>query len=84
MALEYKLMDAIESGDDTIETLILEKPSQAKLEDAGLDYVEMTKAKGLRCLLVASCTNAVEPQIMNMSIDDVLYAGTMCKEAFFR
>ena len=79
---EYKLQTPIVLGEETIEVLKLEDPSQEKLELYDYDYADQTKAKGLRKLVCACVTNCGEAHIRKMKPVDIVGAGGICANFF--
>jgi hypothetical protein len=82
VAIKYKLKSAIVLGDETIEVLELEEPTQEKLEMYDFDYSELTKAKGLKKLVCACVVNCGESHIAKMKPIDIAKAGTLCSDFF--
>lgn len=80
--MEYKLKTPIVLGDETIEVLKLEEPTQARLELFDFDYSELTKARGMRKLLCACVSNCGEAHVMKMSPLDIAKASEVCSGFF--
>jgi hypothetical protein len=80
--MEYKLKTPIVLGDETIESLELVEPTQARLEEYDFDYAELTKAKGRRKLLCACVKNASEAHIMKMKPMEITKAADICAGFF--
>jgi hypothetical protein len=81
---EYKLKSPIILGEETVEVLLLEEPTVAKLQRFNVSLSEevLTSVVGMTRLLLSCCSNCGEAHIKKMKLSDLTGAIAACTSFF--